>query len=72
MGFSFFSYCLILFRFLMKKTDIHLHCKEWDDAFDEGDWEPEQIVAKLPTFLKFLRQVQSHVAPHEEAIRDEF
>ena len=32
----------------MKKTDIHLHCKEWDDAFDEGDWEPEQIVAKLP------------------------
>ena len=56
----------------MKKTDIHLHCKEWDNAFDEGDWEPEQIAAKLPAFLKFLKQVQTHVAPHEEAIRDEF
>ncbi|XP_066030707.1 uncharacterized protein [Pocillopora verrucosa] len=52
------------------KTDIHLHCKEWDEAFDEGAWEPEQIVAKLPKFLKFLRQVQSHVAPHGEAIGD--
>ena len=52
----------------MKKTDIHLYCEKWDDAFDEGDWEPEQIVAKLPTFLKFLRNVQSLVAPHEEAI----
>ena len=56
----------------MKKTDIHLHCKEWDNAFDEGDWEPEQIAAKLPAFLKFLKQVQTHVAPHEEAIGDEF
>ena len=67
-----FSNCSILFRFRMKKTDIHLHCKDWDEAFDEGDWEPEQIVAKLPTFLKFLRQVQSHVAPHQETIGDEF
>ena len=56
----------------MKKTDIHLHCKEWDNAFDEGDWEPEQIAAKLPAFLKFLKQVQAHVAQHEEAIGDEF
>ena len=55
----------------MKKTDIHLYFKKWDDAFDEGDWEPEQIVAKLPTFLKFLRKVQSVVAPHEEAIGGE-
>ena len=69
-GFNIFLNCLILFRFRMKKTDIHLHCKEWDEAFDEGAWEPEQIVAKLPKFLKFLRQVQSHVAPHGEAIGD--
>ena len=54
----------------MKKTDIHLHCKEWDEAFDEGAWEPEQIVAKLPSFLNFLGRVQSDVAPHEEAIGD--
>lgn len=49
-----------------------MHCEEWDKALDEGDWEPEQIVAKLPTFLKFLRQVQSHVAPNKEAHGDEF
>ena len=54
----------------MKKTDIHVHCKEWAEAFDEGAWEPEQIVAKLPKFLKFLRQVQSDVVPRGEAIRD--
>ncbi|PFX14685.1 uncharacterized protein LOC111344482 isoform X1 [Stylophora pistillata] len=54
------------------KTDIHVHCEEWDKALEEGDWEPEQIVAKLPTFLKFLRQVQSHVAPNKEAHGDEF
>ncbi|KAJ7323758.1 hypothetical protein OS493_030883 [Desmophyllum pertusum] len=45
------------------KTDIHLHCEEWDQLLDEGNWEPEQIVAKLPTFLQFLRQVQRNVAP---------
>ena len=65
-----FPNCLICFDFVWKKTDIHLHCKEWDEAFDEGAWEPEQIVAKLPSFLNFLRRVQSDVAPHEEAIGD--
>lgn len=45
------------------KTDIHLHCDEWDRVLDEGNWEPEQIVAKLPAFLQFLRSVQRNVAP---------
>ncbi|XP_068744639.1 uncharacterized protein [Montipora capricornis] len=45
------------------ETDIHLHSKEWDRMLEEGNWEPEQIVAKLPTFLRFLRNVQSNVAP---------
>jgi len=36
------------------KTDIHLHCEEWDQALAEGnDWEPEQIVDKLPSFYNF-------------------
>ncbi|KAJ7388263.1 hypothetical protein OS493_038897 [Desmophyllum pertusum] len=48
------------------KTDIHLHCEEWDQVLDEGNWEPEQIVAKLPTFLQFLRQVQRNVAASNE------
>jgi len=45
------------------ETDIHLHCKEWDRMLEEENWEPEQIVAKLPTFLHFMRSVQSSVAP---------
>ncbi|XP_020632536.1 uncharacterized protein LOC110069364 [Orbicella faveolata] len=45
------------------ETDILLHCKEWDRMLEEENWEPEQIVAKLPTFLQFLRAVQSSVAP---------
>ncbi|XP_022803029.1 uncharacterized protein LOC111340448 isoform X1 [Stylophora pistillata] len=49
------------------KPDIHLHCEEWDQKLDEGSWEPEQIVAKLPSFLKFLRKVQRNVAPQDEA-----
>jgi len=45
------------------ETDIHLHCKEWDRMLEEENWEPEQIVAKLPTFFQFLRSVQISVAP---------
>ena len=47
--------------------DIHLHCDEWDRLLDEGDWEPEQIVSKLPQFLNFVSKVQSNVKP----VRDE-
>jgi len=36
---------------------------EWDRMLEEENWEPEQIVAKLPTFLQFLRTVQISVAP---------
>ena len=46
---------------------MHLHCEEWDRLLEEGDWEPKQIVAKLPTFLKFLRKIQSIVAPEVAA-----
>ena len=49
------------------QTDVHLHCEEWDQLLEEGDWEPKQIVAKLPTFLKFLRKIQSIVAPEKAA-----
>ncbi|KAL9950377.1 hypothetical protein ACROYT_G042865 [Oculina patagonica] len=53
------------------ETDIHLHCKEWDELLEEGNWEPEQIVAKLPTFLQFLRQVQRSVTPQQVASDEE-
>ena len=40
------------------QMDIHLHCEKWDRALSEEDWEPEMIVAELPEFLQFVRQVQ--------------
>ena len=46
-----------------EKPDVHLHCEEWDQLLNEGNWEPEQITAKLPKFLQFLRKVQGNVAP---------
>ena len=52
---------------LLVQTDIHLHCKEWDRMLEEENWEPEEIVAKLPIFLQFLRSVQNSVAPWNAA-----
>ena len=69
---SIFFFFVLFWILYPGKTDIHLHCEEWDQVLDEGNWEPEQIVAKLPTFLKFLRQVQRNVAPHQEAGEDGF
>lgn len=43
------------------KPDVHLHCEEWDQLLNEGNWEPEQITAKLPKFLQFLRKVQGNL-----------
>ena len=45
------------------QMDIHLHCDEWDRLLNEGDWEPEQIVSKLPKFLNFVSKVQNNVKP---------
>lgn len=52
---------------ILAKMDIHLHCDEWDRVLDEGNWEPEEIVAKLPAFLRFLREVQKNVSPKSNA-----
>lgn len=47
---------------LTAKTDIHLHCEEWDQMLAEGnEWEPKQIVDKLSSFLQFLREVEINV-----------
>ncbi|PFX17738.1 uncharacterized protein LOC111340449 [Stylophora pistillata] len=48
------------------KPDVHLHCEEWDQVLNEGNWEPEQIIAKLPKFLEFLRKVQG-ILPHSNS-----
>lgn len=45
-----------------ESTDLHLHCKEWDEVLRTEDWNPDAIVARLPEFLQFLKQVQSFVA----------
>ncbi|XP_067034553.1 uncharacterized protein [Acropora muricata] len=47
------------------KIDVHLHCDEWDRALKEGNWEPQQIAAKVSNFLQFVRNVQQNVSPKE-------
>ncbi|CAH3152275.1 unnamed protein product [Porites evermanni] len=42
-------------------TDLHLHCREWDELLNSGEWEPEQITAKLPQFFRFVKDVQRFV-----------
>ena len=61
--FSFGNALLLLTEYLALQIDIHLHCDEWDRALDEGNWEPQEIAAKLSNFLQFLRHVQQNVAP---------
>lgn len=39
--------------------DLHLHCKDWDEQLKNENWKPEDIVAKLPEFLQFVKRVQS-------------
>ena len=58
---------LLIIECLALQIDIHLHCDEWDRALEEGNWEPEQIAAKLCNFLQFVRDVQQNVSP--KAIR---
>ncbi|XP_068688927.1 uncharacterized protein [Montipora foliosa] len=51
-------------------TDLHLHCKEWDELFHRGNWEPAEITKKLPDFFSFVKKVQSsiiHEIEHEGA-----
>ena len=44
--------------------DIYLNCEKWDQALSAEDWEPEVIVAELPEFLEFMREVQDFVSSH--------
>ena len=44
-----------------EKPDVNHHCEEWNQLLNEGNWEPEQITAKLPKFLQFLRKVQGNL-----------
>ena len=30
----------------------------WSDALLSGQWEPEEIVSKLPNFMEFLQDFQ--------------
>lgn len=39
--------------------DLHLHCKDWGEQLKNENWKPEDIVAKLPEFLQFVKRVQS-------------
>ena len=61
-SFALLIYFVSLMSFVNpEKPDVHLHCEEWDQLLNEGNWEPEQITAKLPKFLEFLRKVQGNL-----------
>ena len=52
------------------QTDLHLHCKEWDELLSSGVWEPEVIVGKLPEFFQFVKQVQGFVAQEMKVLKN--
>ena len=53
----------VILRFLSTsfQTDVHLHCEEWDRLLSGGQWQPENLVRKLPEFLEFVKEVQCFV-----------
>ena len=51
----------LFFSLTFLQTDLHLHCREWDELLNSGEWEPEQITAKLPEFFRFVKEVQQFV-----------
>ena len=51
---------------LSPQRDIHLHCNKWDEALRSGKWEPQEIVEKLPDFLKFVKKVQELIMADQE------
>jgi hypothetical protein len=48
-----------------QQNDIHLHCDEWEKKLSEGEWNPEEIVRRLPEFLTFIRDVQRNIPCQE-------
>ena len=50
-----------IFPVIFLQTDLHLHCREWDELLNSGEWEPKQITAKLPKFFRFVKEVQLFV-----------
>ena len=52
---------------LCPQTDLHLHCNKWDEALRSGQWEPQEIVEKLPEFLNFIKKVQNLIMDYQEA-----
>ncbi|XP_068739107.1 uncharacterized protein [Montipora capricornis] len=59
-------------RDIKKETDVYmyLYCKEWDELLNSENWEPEEVIRKLPDFFCFVKKVQSsimHKMKHEGA-----
>ena len=49
---------------------MYLYCKEWDELLNSENWEPEEVIRKLPDFFRFVKKVQSsimHKMKHEGA-----
>ncbi|XP_032236711.2 uncharacterized protein LOC5511470 isoform X1 [Nematostella vectensis] len=46
--------------------DLHLHCDDWDRRLAKGDWDPDQIIKKLDSYVEFVRYVQSNITMETE------
>ena len=72
-GFDFFlwrdsenqQFIYLVIYSLFWQTDLHLHCREWDNLLNKGDWSPEVIAGTLPDFFCFMKKVQAIVLEGE-------
>ena len=45
-----------------------MRCNKWDKALRSGQWEPQEVVEKLPDFLKFIKKVQNLIMDDQETL----
>ena len=60
-----YQFIYLIIYSLLWQTDLHLHCREWDNLLNNGDWSPEVIAGTLPEFFRFVKKVQAIVLEGE-------
>ena len=60
-----YQFIYLIIYSLFWQTDLHLHCREWDNLLNKGDWSPEMIAGTLPDFFCFMKKVQAIVLEGE-------
>lgn len=60
-----YQFIYLIIYSLLWQTDLHLHCREWDNLLNNRDWSPEVIAGTLPEFFRFVKKVQAIVLEGE-------